>query len=246
MTLDQLQRWFWDAVTGPEAARADGVLVGDARLGAEGRLAIYREMYVARIRDALTVDHPALVVALADDFDALVRRFLTAHPSTSPSIARAGDALPTFLDGWHADLARLERARSRVFDAADAEPLTLDDLRSLAPESWPILRLARVPACERLSCGWAVDLFWRDVDLGVRPAVPTPEAVELIVWRLGATTAVAHRRVDPAEHVLLDALDGGATFGDACAQFAARDDEVASIAAPALARLVASGLITRL
>ena len=233
------QAWFWQRVTAEDAGDVSDVLLGNDRLDAGSRLEIYRDMYRVRLVDAIGLEYPALSAALGDGFRATVIAYIQAFPSASASIGHAGDRMPEFLSGWTADLARLDRARSRVFDAEDAVPVTVDDLRSLAPEAWPDLRLSRAPSTERVFAAWAVETSWDEVQAGVEVHEPAPaQYEEILVWRLGISLRVAHRRLTPNEGVLLDVFDAGGTFGDACLSVAAHGGDAAQDAAYALLGLV--------
>jgi hypothetical protein len=244
VNLAGLEGWWWSRVTGEDGGDSDEFVRGDARLDATGRVDVYRSMYFARIAETLAADHAALRLAVGDDWDAMARAYIQAFPSAHASIARMGDRLPEFLSGWLSDLALLERARSRVFEAADAEPVEMEPLRSLAPEAWPTLVLSRIPASERITVRWEVDAAWDAADRGEVPAEPALSPGQLLVWRLGATTRVAHRRVTGGERALLDAFDQRATFGDACAALSELGDDAAPTAARALIALVQAGVLT--
>src|SRR5262249_47708892 len=94
---------------------------------------------------------------------------------------------PEMLSPPLSDLARLEWARVEAFDAADAIPLTRDDLRALAPEDWPSLSLALVPSAKILDAG-------------------------ILVWRRGFV--VRHRAIEGEERAAIARLP--ATFAEMC------------------------------
>ncbi|HEY7376372.1 MAG TPA: DNA-binding domain-containing protein, partial [Polyangia bacterium] len=126
------------------AARAaiDAMIAGDARLPAVDRLDVYATMYFVRLHDVLRDEFPRTAAVLGGEaFHGLVTDYLVACPPNRPSLREAGARLPDFLARhalagarpWLAELARLERARTEVFDGPDARPLALDDLRGVAP-----------------------------------------------------------------------------------------------------------------
>jgi hypothetical protein len=218
------------AALGLDERAVDDVIEGDARRSAIGRLDIYANMYFFRIRDALRADFPKLAALLgADVFHNLCTDYLWACPSEHPSLRWAGARLPAYLAA-HAlgreqpaaiDLARLEWARADLFDAPDAAPLTVDDVRALGAESLAALPLRWVPAHARLDVAWPADELWRAVERGDVPSLPAaPSSRTLIVWRQGVV--VYHRAVEPAEHDALAVLDEGASFAALCERLAAR------------------------
>ena len=184
-----------------------------------------------RLLDILRNDYEAVVASVGDEpFHNLVTDYLLACPSQHPSVRNVGERLPQFIDGhplglerrWLGDLARLERARLEVFDGPDAEPLQLDELRTLAPEEFVGLQLPLIPNRIRLQVGHAVDDVWRavqdasDAEDGGTPssAEPTAEARVLVVWR--HELLVYHRALEPLEDQALALADRGATFGAVC------------------------------
>ena len=149
-----------EAVSRIPAGEAAGLIRIRGGLTAADRLDIYADMYPLRMQEALADDYPALAAFLGDErFERLVRDYVADHPSTSFTLARLGDELPRFVAGWGtsrlrpllADVARLEQAAARVFEAAETVPGLLDlesDARRLGAElilvPAPALALLRV------------------------------------------------------------------------------------------------------
>jgi hypothetical protein len=253
-TLRETQRRFFELITAPEdvartlekrgiaASYVEEIVNSDEKRSALGRLDIYAHMYFFRLLEILQADHPALAAALGEDgFHNLATDYLLAHPSDDPSVRHMSRHLPEFLDArsaWLAELARLEQARLFCFDAAEAEPLALDELQGLDVASLPI-RL--VPASRRLSCRFAVDECWAQADEGQAVDEPAEAPRTLLVWRQGVE--VFHRALDGDEVPLLDCP----SFGLVCEQLAAaQEPEAAAARAFALlARWVSDGVIVR-
>ena len=230
-TLAETEALFFRLITAPEgvsdgllrdglgAAELERLIVGDARLSAVGRLDIYANMYFFRLLDILRDDFPKLSAALGEaGFHNLATDYLLAHPSRHPSVRNVGEKLAQFLDGrgpaWHAGLARLERARVEVFDAADERLLTLDDLRAVPPEQLAEVPLRLIAAHCRVDADHAVDELWPD-DGQLAPETPTEGTRTLLVWRQGS--GVFHRALDPLEaRALVRLAAGDAAFGHIC------------------------------
>ncbi|HEX8951228.1 MAG TPA: hypothetical protein VF945_05260, partial [Polyangia bacterium] len=170
-----------------------------------------------------------------------------------PSVRNVGARLPAFLATrplaaerpWLVELARLERARVELFDGADAEPLTLDELRARPPEEFVTLPLPLVPAHVLLDVEHAVDDVWRaaENEQPIEPPAATPRT--LLVWRQDVT--VYHRPLEPLERDALVRARDGARFGvvcDLCAE-AMPIDEAGPAAFQLLARWVGDGIIAR-
>jgi hypothetical protein len=257
-TLAELQRRFFELVTGPEgvakelarrglsAGAVAAIIAGDGRASAVERLDVYANMYFFRILDVLRADYPKLVAVVGDDaFHDLATDYLQAHPSRHPSLRFVGAALPTFVAThalsrerpWLAALAALEWARVDVFDRADVAPLTRDALAITAPEDFATLPLVPVPASALVPAAWTIEETWRAIEEDRAPAAPTPAEAghALLIWRRGVT--VHHRAVAPAERRALDLLLGRTTFGALCTALGDEVDSEEDAAARAVALL---------
>src|SRR5262249_29167428 len=151
---------------------------------------VYADMYRLRLRAALASTYPRLAEIL-EDFDDVADEYFAAHPSRAPSLRDCGRALPDFLDGWLADLARLEGARDDVFDAIDEPVRDEAAVRARGADRIGELPVQLVAAHRLVDVSHAVETTWRD------GAPPTPGARTLLVWREGAS--VGHRPVPPDE-----------------------------------------------
>ena len=269
-SLRQTEEVFWKLITAPEGVAAGlrqidmksddlaGMIAGDARLDAVQRLDIYANMYFWRLLDILRGDFSAVAAAVGDDaFHNLVTDYLLACPSAHPSVRNVGARFADFIAKqplgierpWLVELARLERARIELFDGPDAEPLTLDELRTRAPEDFVTLPLPLVPSHQLLDVSHAVDDVWRAAENEERDASPLePPAVErctLFVWRQDVT--VYHRRLDDRERDALVRARDGAPFGVICDRLAEAMpiEEAGPAAFQLLARWVGDGIIAR-
>ncbi len=267
-TLRDTQTLFWRLIRAPEgvaatlaaigsaepalAARLDAVIRGDERLNAVERLSIYGRMYWFRLLDALAEDFPALHAVIGHSrFHALAEAYLSEHPSEHPSLRQLGRRLPAFLDEhpvddasapWLADLARFEWALLDAFDAPDAEPVSADALRALAPEAWADLRLALSPSVRIVRAGAPVDRAWTAaIDGDPIPEIGSQPTI-LRVWR--DDLRVFHRAIDEVEACALEAVASGASFAQVCealAELAA--EEAAARAVAVLQRWFADAIV---
>lgn len=232
-----------DLLAGPDAAR---------------RFSIYADAYRARLAAALRDNYPVLHRVLGDeDFDALARAYLHAHPSVAPSIRWFGGALADFVQATPdalphpalVDLIRLEWALRAAFDAEDAPPMGFATLAALPPDRWPALRLRLHPSVSRLALAWAVEPLWQALapledgqSPEQEPPPPEPHVHGLIAWRQGLTPC--WRSVEALEGHLLAALAGGAAFADLCTLAADAGEEAAAHqVAGLLRRWVDEGLL---
>jgi hypothetical protein len=264
--LRALEERFYALVTAPAGvARAladegappaslDALFAGDARLSALERLDVYANMYFFRIRDVLIEEYPRLVAALGDAaFHNLATDFVWRAPPRRFSMRDAGAELPAFLRAHAfglerpelADLARLERERIEVFDAADAAPLVEADVRALGPDALGALALRFVPAHVVFDVAWNVDELWDGGTDADADAAPRRAPGRVVVWRDGAG-GVYHRRLGDLERAVWPGARG-TTFGALCERLCEGRavDEAAPLAFALLARWVADGLLAR-
>jgi hypothetical protein len=228
LSLRELQLRFSAALT-PGSGAADPALLavvdGRGVLEAADRLAIYADMYRARLLDVLRDDFPRVQAAVGDEaFAGLVDRYLARQPPTNPSVRHLGHGLADFIAGeadappFLADLARLEWARVEVFDALDADPLRLTDLQSIPPEAWPALRFRPIPACRSIECAWPAHEIWdaAGVDTVERPFRAEPATTVVRVWRED-DWSVSHAAMGEREAHLFQLLQRGEPFASLCA-----------------------------
>jgi hypothetical protein len=232
----------------------DAIVRGDDRLSAEDRVDIYANMYFYRLLDVLREDFPATLKVLGDDnFHNLATGYLLEYPPTEPSVIYCGLHLAAYLRDhpmrkdapYLADLAALERAVVEVFHGPDAAVLDAEQMRSIAPEEWPALKLRTLPAVQVLKLEYRVgdllraveeDREWKPADAGV---------VEVIVWR--RNSRVFYRELEKVEARAIAALRKGVTFAKICDLVAADRDPVRDPVEELnrlLARWVSDGVLT--
>ena len=156
-----------------DGAEAGSLLAADPR-GGPPRLGVYRHAYRARLTEALADNFEILARAMGDEaFAALADGYITAHPSSHPSIRWFGDRLAEFMGSAAAadgglvphpafvDLARMDWALRAAFDAADAPALGREALAGWAPPDFAALRLAPHPSMQLVRLQWAIEAAWR-------------------------------------------------------------------------------------
>ncbi len=262
-SLKDLQALLYRLITAPEGVTAglaaerarvpavlddlDHLIESDDRLSAAERLEIYANAYFYRILDCLKEDFPATLVTLgADNFHNLITGYLIEYPPTEPSISCAGRYLAEFLrrrpmrgmiERWPfiADLARLERTLIEVFQAAEAEPLSAETMRSVALDDWPALAMRTHPALAIVDCEWRVDELLREVEAAAetdRPrGAPTHAPVSVLVWR--HDSRVHYRALERPERAALEVASVGASFAAICEAVGAafgKNDPLAPVA----------------
>lgn len=226
----------------PAAKVIGGFIKPNDRLSALERLEIYNRMYWFRLLDCVYEDCPGLRALLGERrFRRLAEAYLTRCPSRSFTLRNLCRRLPEFIrrePRWTAphtapawDLARFEWAQIEAFDGPARPAVGPELLRRTGPGR---LRLGLQPYVTLLTLNHAVDDFvlaLRKTALrteasnapGAAPAalrarrVPPPrrERIHVAVHRYQGT--LYYKRLEPAAHRLLGALQQGETLAAACA-----------------------------
>jgi hypothetical protein len=240
--LDRLQRWMQAVVVNPgtpdEAVRARAaarevpgervvdVILPSRTLTAVERVGIYHGMYLLRMEEALATDYPGLKHLLGDGaFLDLVRGYVEAYPSRHFSLNRLGDHLPAYLlrapdlprRAFCHDLARLELALSRVFDAPQTPPLSPEAIAAVPAASWEDARLVPVAAFALLAFRYPVGAYLDSVS-GEQAHTHPPlrrEDTWAVVYR--REYSVWRKDLSRGAHLLLSELIAGRTVGEAVA-----------------------------
>lgn len=171
---------FRDALLDPDRPVPEGLRDGQGR-PAGRRFAVYRNNVAVSLTEALATGFPVIEKLIgAENFRKVAGLFLRAHPPSSPLMMHYGDAFPGFLEGFQPlahlgylpDTARLELALRRSYHAADATPITGEDLAAIPPEALTGARLDLVPAALLLRSRWPIHAIWR---FNTDDAAPKPE-----------------------------------------------------------------------
>ena len=221
--LVKLENDFKDCMLGG-SLEMYGQVAGDALASAEERIQVYVDGYRLRLLEILQDNFTGLDGLLGDEqFDALGRAYIEAHPSTHPSVrwfsrnlaAFLRDSEPYSAHPYLAEMAAFEWAQGLVFDATDRPPLDMQALAAVPPESWGEVRFGLHPSLQRLDLDWNVPKIWQALDAEETP----PEAASdgtlaWLLWRQELTTR--WRSLTPDEAWMLDAARQGGRFGALC------------------------------
>jgi hypothetical protein len=251
--LLKLENDFKDCMLG-NTLDMRGQIVGNERATAGERIHVYVEGYRLRLLEVLQENFPGLHGLLGDEqFDALGRAYIDAHPSTHPSVRWFSQHLADFLRGTEAysahphlaEMAAFEWAQGRAFDAADAEPLGLQALATVPQESWGQVKFGLHPSLQRLELCWNVSKIWQALDAEAIPPEPEPsDAVSWLLWRQALTTR--WRSLTADEAWMLDTASQGVGFGELCEGLCRwhAPEAVAMQAASYLKLWLSDGLVT--
>ena len=253
-SLYEVQRLFWESVA-VQPGR-DSIAPAFVRMvrgyddsDRKTRIGVYADAYFLRLRDVLREDFPRVAALVGPaQFDEVVKGYLEAFPSRWPSVRHLGHALSEFLrhrtdmPKCLADLAELEWARIEVFDAPDAECVTIEDFISVPADAWPALRFSAIPALQILRAQHPVQRLWSDgSSLDV-----SAEETTLRIWRAN-DCRVFHALMDKRESAAIQKMISGEPFAAICETFA--DLPAAGAAqesAALLVRWIEDGIIHRI
>lgn len=250
--LARLQAEFKDYLfSGINEAAFTPLFAANNGIDVSHRLDVYRNAYYIRLQEALANDFPALLAYTGEAaFGREMAGYLKACPSTSPSLRQLGERLPRYLLSRNkpqsADLARVEWAVLKAFDAADADALTVDDMQHIPPDIWQHLRFELHPSVSLLEVSrhafevWATHRQKRPL-----PGGQTRETVLLLAWRSPGGPTVKPLSIEC--HTLLGALSDRQSFAQACERFLAfiSPDDIAQTAAVCLLELLRSGCLSK-
>jgi hypothetical protein len=216
---------FVQALRHPDAPLPQNLRV---RPGADAtlRFAVYRNNVMAGLIDALGRNFSATRSIVGDEFfQAMADVFVRGSLPRSCLMHRYGEEFPQFLEAFEpvadmpylADVARLERARTRAFHAADVAARDPSGLTGFSPDRLADLRMRLHPSCEILSSEHPIVTIWRMNAGESEPASIDP-------WE--GESALVHRRDDevcvlcllPGEAAFMLALQAGGNLQLAAAQ----------------------------
>lgn len=238
--LHELQRRVMAALLHPADPQAQADAAALLRptpggLDAGRRLQLYRNNLSESLTAALAAVFPVVRQLVGEPFfRGLARRFMERFPSRSGNLHAFGAELPRFLRDFEPaaslpylpDMAALEWAMHAVYHEAPAPGLTLQALAALDAEAQAALRLRLQPTARLLASDFPVLQLWQAHQPG------TALALEDIGWQQGTRVLVAQRALEVEFHLLsegeflwLQALEGGAALGEACASALEADAE---------------------
>jgi hypothetical protein len=223
--LAALQAQFQDYVLGVAPA-VEAAVIGNVRGDPQTRLNIYAEAYRLRLLESLDTDYAALRSFVgAAQFERLGRAYIEAHPSDTASVRWFGRHLPEFLGaavGYAAkpvlaELALFEWKKGEVFDAPDADPVRIEAVAAVPPQSWGEMRLLLHPTVRRLDLRWNAPAICQACEARKKAPRATAKArpQPWLLWRDEALD-IRWRPLGADEAAAIDAAGEGRSFGELC------------------------------
>ena len=215
-----MQSWMQSALLRQDlpvrVAGAENLVNASSRLTAARHLNIYRQSYIARLRDCMKTQFSALAFALGEElFQMFADQFLDAHPSDSYTLGELGRKFPAFLESTRPDreqeekeswidfmieLARFEYTLSEIFEAREEESKP-------ATESTPDENLKCAPLLQIFYHRFPVCRYYMDVTRKNEPELPFEEDSYAAVTRINYRLSLVE--IKPAQYHFLERLIGG-------------------------------------
>jgi hypothetical protein len=221
LRLHEIQQAFAEGVIeGKYDAVAEAIVPGGSALR---NVALYRRLIRTNYTQVLMVTYPVLRRLVGPRyFDILARGYLKKHPSTSGDLFHYGRYLPVWLCELQvprllAELARLEWACHEVYQAADAPPLSSEQLDVIALADPPHMTFRLHASVRLLRFSLPIHRVW----LALQPDAPTGIGVDLPLPE--EETCVVVTRAEGRIHVaafadldyrLLEAMADGKTAAE--------------------------------
>ncbi|MCB2081606.1 MAG: DUF692 family protein [Rickettsiales bacterium] len=201
----------------------------------EAQLRVYIDGYRYRLFDIVSEEYPVLRHYLGDDrMDALIRDYIEAQPSRHFNVSRYVEPFPEFIatqaDAPAQELALLETAISRLFDAEETPALDQATLQGIDAELLIDMHLPPRNALRLLAFTHGVNEYYQAMMEEKEP--PSPEATAQFVAVYRHEDRMWRLELEPQEYQLLSRIiQEGATVGMALEGFlqAVPESEQASL-----------------
>jgi len=153
-SLAEGQRSFAAALLDPALPVPTG-LVGPDGKPSWRRFAVYRNNVMVGLTQTLKDAYPAVHRIVGSEFfHALARAYVVGDLPRSPMLFDYGAGLPDFIDRFEpasvlpylADVARIERAWTEAYHAAEASPIGLSAFAEIASDRFPAITLVLHPS----------------------------------------------------------------------------------------------------
>jgi hypothetical protein len=219
MSLRTLQKRFSLALLDRTREMPSGIrAAGHDR--ADRRFNVYRNNVFVSLTEALVARFPVCHALVGDEFfRAMARVFIELSPPRSPILMTYGDDFPNFVDTFPpahpvpylGDVARLEAALTRAYHAADASPLTVDELASLTPCRWEQIHVELHPSVQIVTSPYPIVSIWEaHIRPDDHPIIDGSMAEDALVARPDFEVEI--HRLPPGAAVFLSVLLTGASL----------------------------------
>lgn len=223
--LSHIQNWMQTVLISPEIdlANSSEFINDSSRLTAEKHLRIYRQSYIARLRECMKNQFGALAFALGDElFQMFADQYLESYPSGSYTLNDLGKKFPDFLEETRPDagaeekeswidfiieLAKFEYSLSVIFDEHAAENFVS------ANDDTPDEKLKLIPVFHLFRHTYPVCRYYLDYVNKNAPELPFEEENFCVVSRYNYRLSLLE--INPAQYYFLEKLANGESIADA-------------------------------
>ena len=219
---ESFQSGFASSLLDPHPILPPG-LVSHNLVSPPKRFGVYRNNVRTSLTEALASRFPVTRrIVGADFFAAMAQEFIRISPPRSPVLLTYGDSFPDFVDGFEpasclpylSDVMRLETARGRAYHAADAPPLSGDELARIAPDDLGNLMLQAHPSLTVLRSAYPVATIWTMNNEGSEPLpIEDWDGEDVLITRPSMLVEV--RNLPPGCGTFFQALLDGDTLSGA-------------------------------
>ena len=190
------------------------------------RALVYRNSGMLALVEALRSNYPRLNALMGESFfSEMAKAYIHQHPAKKRSLVGYGEQLAHFIDSqvnehklaWLGDLARLDRAWLEAHLAADAPPLTADQIASIPHEQLLAALIEFHPRLQIVETRWDMAPLWLNLKAGILP--DTDQSLDdipsaMMFWR--PKGEVLAKSLPPEGYALLETLLLGMGLNDAC------------------------------
>jgi hypothetical protein len=189
--LSQSQNAFIAALTDPDRD-CPSDLLGKADKRPQKRFNVYRNNVMVSLVEALRGAFPITQRLMGEEFFlTLARDYASHHLPQSPVMFRYGESFPSYLKEqkslarypYLADIARLEKARTFAYHAADAQSLTIEALQELGDADFDAVRLTLHPSLHCVPSLYPIVSIWRNETLQQDSPVTLERAETALIIR---------------------------------------------------------------
>ena len=221
--LRNLQQEFLSYLLNESSVGVIDRIESNSQCKAEGRMTLYSNAYVLRLKEALSTDYERLHIYLGDElFENLQQNYITTYPSHNPSLRYFGQYMVDLVEQLEpfsqlpevAEITRIEKAFLESFDAADEQYVELGHLVKIEPDAWPALTLRFHDSLQLLPQHHNSFQIWKALADEQTPPQKTDSETTWIIWRQDLVSR--YRALEAAELTALKIVIYGGDFAEVC------------------------------
>ena len=224
MNLHEIQQQFTRHVLARDSSESLCEKIRANGIAGSQRLQIYRNNVDTTLSEVLGLTYPKVKKLVGENFFSyLARKYADSHPPVSGDVAEYGDRLPQFLSNmdeldshkYLSDIAALEWCCHLAYNAADADPISIDSLAAIPESDYGDLVFTLHPSVYLVSSKFAIFAIWDYVvshSDDPNPPRIDAEAQSVLIRRAGDDVSV--RLLKHKEFAFLEAVQQGNRLED--------------------------------